>query len=168
MVAALDWVVLDDAADEDSSAELAELLLAVADALVFLAELELAAVLLLVSSVVSLLLLLSVESLLELELWSSLEESLLDLSEALSLELSSGLFLSLLLEDDVTTRLVEVLAAAPFTVWVVLLTTTLVAPSANTIETIANGEINGGVRYAINVIPFSACRLLSQIIIKPC
>ena len=169
MVAALDWVVLDDAADEDSSAELAELLLAVADALVFLAELELAAVLLLVSSVVSLLLLLSVESLLELELWSSLEESLLDLSEALSLELSSGLFLSLLLEDDVTTRLVAVLlAAAPFTVWVVLLTTTLVAPSANTIETIANGEINGGVRYAINVIPFSACRLLSQIIIKPC
>lgn len=69
--------------------------------------------------------------------------------------LSDELFLSeLLLDDELTTRLVEELAGAPLTVWVVLLTTTLVAPSAKTIETMANGEINGGVRYAIEVIPF--------------
>ncbi|KZD99406.1 hypothetical protein FBR4_1010 [Lactiplantibacillus plantarum] len=37
-------------------------------------------------------------------------------------------------------------AFAPLLVCVVLLTTTLVAPNAKTIETIANGVIKGGVR----------------------
>jgi type III secretory pathway component EscU len=75
------------------------------------------------------------------------DESELDLSlDLLSSELSSAAFFFALLEvaDELLTTLL--LALAPFTVWVVLLTTTLVAPSAKTIDTIANGEINGGVR----------------------
>ncbi len=40
-------------------------------------------------------------------------------------------------------------AGAPSLVCVVVFTTTFVALNAKTIETIANGVINGGVRYAI-------------------
>jgi len=75
-----------------------------------------------------------------------LDDSSLELSLFLSLELLSlALLLSsvVLLEDFTTLLLV---ALAPLTVFVVLFTTTLVAPSAKTIETIANGVINGGVR----------------------
>lgn len=105
----------------------------------------------LLASVVSLELLELSSELLSSELESELDESLLLLSLLLSseLDLSSDCFLSLLLVlplmvDDCTT--LELVAEAPLTVWVVLFTTTLVAPNARTIDTIANGDINGGVR----------------------
>lgn len=141
VVAELAAVLLEDAAVELELSSVVVLLLVVE--LLFSAALEL--VVLDEFSVA--VLLLSAALLLELALCSSLEASELDLSLADESSLAECFFALLELAlDDLTTRLVLLLDLAPLTVLVVLLTTTLVAPSAKTIETIANGEINGGVR----------------------
>lgn len=87
-------------------------------------------------------------------------EELLELSslELLSLLLSELSFfeesLLLLLDDEaLLTDSVCALTAPPSVVPVTLFTTTLVALSAIKILTIANGVINGGVRYAIASSP---------------
>lgn len=77
---------------------------------------------------------------------SSLVGSLL-----LTLDLSDSLSDDALLESDLSLEADDVLetelvTAAPSLVLVALLTTTLVAPNARTIDTIANGVRNGGVR----------------------
>lgn len=74
-------------------------------------------------------------------------------SELLSFLLLSslGFFLSELSENcPDNDELVVDTRLAPSLVFVTLLVTTLVAPSANAIDKIANGVINGGVRYAMS------------------
>ncbi len=92
----------------------------------------------------------SVEELLLL-LLSLLDESLLSfLEESESFFLLSSLAFFLESFDWLTTsdELVDV-REAPSLVFVTELVTTLVAPSASAIETMANGVIKGGVRYAM-------------------
>jgi len=91
----------------------------------------------------------SVEEL--LLLLSLLDESLLSfLEESESFFLLSSLAFFLESFDWLTTsdELVDV-REAPSLVFVTELVTTLVAPSASAIETMANGVIKGGVRYAM-------------------
>lgn len=92
----------------------------------------------------------SVEELLLL-LLSLLDESLLSfLEESEAFFLLSSLAFFLESFDWLTTsdELVDV-REAPSLVFVTELVTTLVAPSASAIETMANGVIKGGVRYAM-------------------
>jgi len=92
----------------------------------------------------------SVDELLLL-LLSLLDESLLSfLEESESFFLLSSLAFFLESFDWLTTsdELVDV-REAPSLVFVTELVTTLVAPSASAIETMANGVIKGGVRYAM-------------------
>lgn len=92
----------------------------------------------------------SVEELLLL-LLSLLDESLLSfLEESEAFFLLSSLAFFLESFDWLTTNdeLVDV-REAPSLVFVTELVTTLVAPSASAIETMANGVIKGGVRYAM-------------------
>lgn len=102
----------------------------------------------------------SVEELLLL-LLSLLEESLLSFfeeSEAFFLLSSLAFFFESL--DWLTTsdELVDV-REAPSLVFVTELVTTLVAPSASAMETMANGVIKGGVRYAMLHSSFYVCSM---------
>ena len=77
-----------------------------------------------------------------------LDAELLSLGTLDELEDTAELELTLTLELE--------LVGAPSLVCVVVFTTTLVALNANTSETIANGVINGGVRYAIVYFSFNS------------
>jgi len=98
----------------------------------------------------------AVELCVSVEELSSDDESLsllllLEESESFFLSLSSLDFFLESLDDIPLTsdELVVETRDAPSLVLVTVLVTTLVAPRAKAIETIANGVINGGVRYAM-------------------
>ena len=83
----------------------------------------------------------------ELALVSSEDSELASSTLGLLSELAVSELALLSSDADVEVVLDDVLVTvAPSLVFVALFTTTLVAPNANTMETMANGVINGGVR----------------------